>query len=118
MVAQGLLAQEGLEEAFEVVGDYLAAFLAVEQDWGVIDGLMHAGTPEEALSHYVVALRSIHRVVEGLKGAGRGLPASFKEHSGVIRRMLENPASFRVACLRLAERALSSYPEYYRLLGR
>jgi len=110
--------QEDLEErAFEEVGNYLAAFLALEQDWGVIDGLMHARAPEEALMYYDAALRHIHRVTEELEERGRRLPYNFNEYSGVIRRKLEDSSGFRLACLKLVERALSKYPEYYRLLG-
>jgi hypothetical protein len=110
--------------ASEVMGEYLAAFLAVEQDWGIIDGLMHARTPQEALEHYVAALRSIQRVLEekggliyyniseilGLKEFALGNMVD--KYSKFIQFKLLDKESSRAIALKLIERALAKYPKY------
>lgn len=110
------------EEAIELMGEYLAAFLAVEQDWGVIDGLMHARKPEEALEHYNMALRSIHRILDErggwiynnlvrVFGEGVNLKELIDSASKVVSGFLESQ-SFKIFILKLVERALAKYPKY------
>jgi hypothetical protein len=108
----------------EVVGEYLAAFLAVEQDWGVIDGLMHARTPQEALEHYVAALRSIHKVLEEKGGLiyyniseilgskQFALGSIIDKYSKFIQSKLLDKESSRTTALKLVERTLAKYPKY------
>jgi len=127
------------EQALEVLGEYLAAFLAEEQDWSVTDTLMHARRKEEALGAYDAALRAIHRVldekgfsilkhlaenavlkditqnhVETKEGISYVSREFFNElldvSSNMVRKALEERT--REAVLKLVERALSKYPKY------
>lgn len=116
------------EIAFEVMGEYLAAFLAVEQDWGVIDSLIHARTPQEALEQYVFALRSIHRVLDKKGGIiyahvkevlKKVLPVDklslsdlIEKSSKVIESKLDRN-EFKEVALKLVERALAKYARYH-----
>jgi len=103
-------------EAIEAVGEYLGAFLALENDWGVIDGLKDAPSPEAATYYYLEALKRIHNVMARLEEKGAGLPEDFSRHSKTVFQGLQDAGRFRLFCLRLVERALTRYPEYYRLL--
>jgi len=136
-------AQEGLklseEHALEVVGEYLAAFLGSEQDWGVVDSLSRARSEEEALRAYDEALRSVHRVMEKfgfdlLVNLAKsdilsdiiGEKVASSENVQYVKREFFNElfdsASKLVSakmkenasqvCLRLVERALAKYPKY------
>jgi len=105
-------------EAVEVVGEYLGAFLALEQEWWVIDGLKDAPTPELALAFYARALQRIHNVVVKLEEAGLSLPEDFAEHSRVVSQGLLDCSKFKALSARLVEKALSSYPRYHRLLWK
>jgi len=137
-------AQEGPklseEQALEIMGEYLAAFLASEQDWGVIDSLLRARSEEEALRAYDEALRSVHRVMEGFGFVLLVNLAKSDTLSDVIKEkvtfssdnvpyvqrayfneLLDSASKFismkmrenaTQVCLRLVERALSKYPKY------
>jgi len=111
------MTQEGTstEDPIDVVGEYLAAFLAVEQDWGVIDGLMHAHRPEEALMYYDMALRHIHKVMEELEeqNVKPWFLHGFDRHSKAVRDLLLDEGKVKSTALKLVERALSKYPKYY-----
>jgi len=112
--------QPEVEKSMDVVGEYLAAFLAIEQDWGVIDGLMRARRTEEALMYYDTALRHIHKVMEELKHL-KVEPKffhKFDEHSRVVMELLSDESRVRSAVLELVERALSKYPKYYWRLNK
>ncbi|MEM1731516.1 MAG: hypothetical protein QXY26_10395 [Ignisphaera sp.] len=113
---------ENIDKALEVIGEYLAAFLAVEQDWSVIDGMMHARNINEVLMYYDTALRSIHRVLDKRGGwIYNNLKRSLKEeinlntmideYSREIMKLLESQNS-RLYALKLIERALAKYPKY------
>jgi len=107
-----------IDESLDVVGEYLAAFLAVEQDWGIIDGLMHVHRPEEALTYYNMALRHIHKVIEELEeiGANSWFFHRFDEHSKNVIDLLYDESATKTVVLKLVERALSKYPKYFRKL--
>jgi len=102
-------------EAIEAVGEYLGAFLALEQEWWVIDGLEGAPSPEAALAFYVRALQHIHNVMVKLEEAGLTLPEDFAGHSKVVFEGLRDYSRFKVFSARLVEKALASYPRYHRL---
>ena len=137
-------AQEGPklseEQALEIVGEYLAAFLGSEQDWGVIDSLSRARSEEEALRAYDEALRSVHRVMERF---GFDLLVNLAK-SDILSDVIKEKVAFSSdnvlyvqrayfnelldsasrlistkmrenstqVCLRLVERALAKYPKY------
>jgi len=128
------------EQALEIIGEYLAAFLGSEQDWGVIDSLSRARSEEEALRAYDEALRSIHKVMERF---GFDLLANLAK-SDVLSDVIKEKVTFSSdnvpyvqrayfnelldsasklvsvkmkenatqVCLRLVERALAKYPKY------
>jgi len=128
------------EQALEVLGEYLAAFLAEEQDWSVTDTLMHTRKKEEALEAYDTALRAVHRVLEkkgfsilrnlaetttfsnviqnhiettedGISYVSREFFSKMLDvSSNIVRKALEERT--RETALKLAERALSKYPKY------
>jgi len=128
------------EQALEVLGEYLAAFLAEEQDWSVTDTLMHTRKKEEALEAYDTALRAVHRVLEKkgfsilrnlaetttlsnviqnhIETTEDGISYVLREFfskmldvsSNIVRKALEERT--RETALKLAERALSKYPKY------
>lgn len=110
------------DQTLEIIGEYLAAFLAIEQDWGVIDGIMHARNISEVLMYYDMALRSVHRVLERrggwiysnlkrLFGEDIDLRDMIDECSREVRKLLESQNS-RLYALKLVERALAKYPKY------
>jgi len=109
-----------IDESLDVVGEYLAAFLAIEQDWGTIDGFMHAHRPEEALMYYDMALRHVHKVMEELEELGLKLwfLHGFDQHSKNVRDLLCDEGKVKSVVLKLVERALSKYPKYYAKLKK
>jgi len=108
------------EDPIDIVGEYLAAFLAVEQDWGVIDGLMHAHRPEEALMYYDMALRHVHKVMEELEELNirPWFLHGFDQYSKNVRDLLCDEGKVKSVALKLVERALSKYPKYYTKLKK
>ena len=128
------------EQALEIVGEYFAAFLGSEQDWGIIDSLSRARSEEEALRAYDEALRSVHRVIERygfdllvnlaksdvLSDVIEGKVALSSDNVPYVQRAFFNElfdtASKLVSakmrenttqvCLKLVERALAKYPKY------
>ncbi len=132
------------EQALEIIGEYLAAFLGLEQDWGIVDSLTRARGKEEALRAYDEALRSIHKVMDRYGGRILSAIARAEVLANILRELdavtmteegryvkrekfndLFDKASELIrklletrtseTCLRLTERALAKYPRYMPL---